>query len=221
MRSGPGWPGGSPTAGGDGAVSGSLAGAIACAWVDPRAAMARQVREGLSESRSLFHLMLAAGLLFVASLPAAVRTSRTLAIDEPLNGVISAHIFGYFFLAPLLAYGVAAASHLFARVFGARGGFIGARAALFWSLLVAAPAALAIAAVGTIAEMIHGGALPIFGLLGYAGLAFWLWIFAASLAEAERLGPTWQVALAAAVALAALVALLAALTLVVRGGARA
>lgn len=199
----------------------SLTGAIARAWVHPRAVMAQQVAEGLSEPRALFHLMLSSGLLFVASLPAAVESARRLAVEDPLSGTVAAHIFGYFFVAPLLAYGVAAVAHMSVRAFGARGQFLCARSALFWSVLVAAPVALAVAALEALVLSLAGGmALPLGHALGYLGFAFWVWIFASSLAEAEGLRATWPVVLGTMLALGALVAALATLTLVASGGGR-
>ena len=149
----------------------SLTGAIARAWVHPRAAMARQVEEGLSEPRALFHLMLASGLLFVASLPAAVASARRLTVEDPVSGTVAAHIFGYFFVAPLLAYGVAALAHLCVRAFGGRAPFLAARSALFWSVLVVAPAVLAVTALEALAlPRLGGAALPLVRVLGYLGL---------------------------------------------------
>lgn len=200
----------------------SLTGAIARAWVHPRAAMARQVEEGLSEPRALFHLMLASGLLFVASLPTAVATARRLAVEDPMSGTVAAHIFGYFFVAPLLAYGGAALAHLCVRAFGARAPFLAARSALFWSVLVAAPAVLAVTALEALAlPLVGGAALPLVRVLGYLGFAFWVWVFAASLAEAEGLRATWPVVIGAVLALGALVAALATLALFASGGGRA
>lgn len=197
----------------------SLTGAIARAWVHPRAAMAQQVADGLSEPRALFHLMLASGLLFVASLPAAVETARGLAVEDPLSGTVAANIFGYFFVAPLLAYGLAAVAHLGVRAFGARAPFLAARSALFWSVLVAAPVALAVAAVEALTRPLAGGAaLPLGQVLGYLGFAFWFWIFAASLAEAEGLRATWPVMVGVMLAFGAVVGALATLALVASGG---
>jgi len=117
-----------------------LVAAMAQAWSDPRGAMARQVAGGLSETRALQHLTLACGLGFVASAPAAVRRAQALQdVPDALTGVIAAHLFGYVFVAPLLLYAVAALLHLAARAFGGRGGFLGARAALFWAALLGAP----------------------------------------------------------------------------------
>lgn len=200
----------------------SLTGAIARAWVHPRAAMARQVEEGLSEPRALFHLMLASGLLFVASLPAAVASARRLTVEDPVSGTVAAHIFGYFFVAPLLAYGVAALAHLCVRAFGGHAPFLAARSALFWSVLVVAPAVLAVTALEALAlPLLGGAALPLVRVLGYLGVAFWVWVFAASLAEAEGLRATWPVVLGAVLVLGALVAVLATLAFFASGSGRA
>lgn len=176
-------------------------------WRDPRGAMTREVAAGLSEARSLMHLMLACGLLFVASLPNALREARALDIADPVEGAIAAHIFGYLALAPLLAYAVAALVHLAARGFGARGGFRAARAALFWSLLLAAPVAIGLALLGAAVEIMAPRGLPLLDWLGYAALGFWLWVFAASLAEAEGFGATRRVAAVVAAGLGAVAGL--------------
>jgi hypothetical protein len=183
---------------------------IAQGWRDPRGAMAAELAGGANDARALLHLMIACGLLFVASLPNALREARGLAIDDPVQGAIAAHLFGYLALAPLLLYGLAALVHLAARAFGARGGFAGARAALFFSVLLAAPVALVAALVGVAAEA-RPGLLPWASGLGYAGLAFWLWLFAASLAEAEGFAGTGRVAAAVVAAFAGIAGLLAVL----------
>ncbi len=178
-------------------MPGGVVDAIGRAYRDPRGAMARLMAEGPREPRALFHLMLAAGILFVASLPNAIREARRLEIDDALSGAIAAHLFAYVFLLPLIAYGASALVHLGALAFGGRGGFIGARAAVFWSALLGAPIALAVALIGAAGEAVSGRQLPWLDLLGYAGLAFWLWLFAASLAEAEGFARTSRVLLAA------------------------
>lgn len=168
-------------------------------WRDPRGAMARQVALGLSEARALLHLMIACGLYFVASLPNAVRGAQGLAIENPIEGAISAHVFGYLALAPLIAYALAAIVHVVARAFGARGGFVAARSALFWAALLGAPLALVVAMAGVATE----GASWAPGLilaLSYVALGFWFWLFAASLAEAEGFSRTGWVAATVVVA---------------------
>lgn len=176
-------------------MSEGLVAAIARGWRDPRGEMARQIAEGLSESRALLHLFTACGLALLASLPNAVRNAQGLEIEEPVSGVISAHIFGYLLVAPLLLYGFAALVHLGAKAFGARGGYLQARSAVFWAALMGAPIAMGLALVGVAAEIAGGAAmLRWIGYLGYAGILFWLWLLAASLAEAEGFGPTYRVA---------------------------
>ena len=168
-------------------MSRGVVAAMARAYRDPRGAMAEQVARGLSEPQALVHLFLACFLGLVASLPQAVRQARTIDAPDPVAAAVTAHLFGYVFLAPLLAYGLAALVHLVARAFGARGAFLPARAATFWALLLAGPIAIAISLVGVAAEVAGLPRLPWLPLLGYAGLGGWLWLFAATLAEAERL----------------------------------
>lgn len=168
-------------------MSRGVVAAMARAYRDPRGAMAEQVARGLSEPRALVHLFLACFLGLVASLPQALRQARTIDAPDPVTAAVTAHLFGYVFVAPLLAYGLAALVHLAARAFGARGGFLPARAATFWALLLAGPIALAIALAGAGAEMAGLPRSPWLPLLGHAGLAGWLWLFAATLAEAEGL----------------------------------
>jgi hypothetical protein len=186
--------------------------AIGAAWRNPRQAMARQMLEGASEERALFHLMAACGLGFLASLPAAIRTARAVEADDALAATIGGHLFGFLFVAPLLMYGVAALVHLGARAFGATGHYLHARMALFWALLVGAPIALGLALGGVAAEIAFGpGVLPWLAPLGYAGLALWLWIFGTSLAEAEGFAHGGRVTAALAAGFVGLAALVAAL----------
>jgi hypothetical protein len=184
-----------------------LVDAIGRGWRDPRGAMAAEVGRGLSEGRALVHLVLACGLFFVASLPNAMREARALDIPDPVEGAIAAHLFGYLALAPLLAYGLAALVHLVARGFGAHGGFRAGRAALFWSLLMVAPLAIGLALAGVAIEVAAPALAPLTDLLGLAALAFWLWLFAASLAEAEGFAATGRVAAVVAASLGAVAGL--------------
>nr|WP_299131969.1 YIP1 family protein [uncultured Amaricoccus sp.] len=157
--------------------------------------MAREIAAGLTDARLLAWLFMACGMGLVASLPNAVRAARALDIDQPLAGAVSAHLFGYLFVAPLLVYGVAALAHLVGRAFGATGGYFGARAAVIWSLLLAGPLALAVTFARLLGEAAFDGAPTIGRLLGYAAMAYWLWLFAASFAEAEGFPATGRVAL--------------------------
>jgi hypothetical protein len=189
--------------------------AILRAYRDPRGAMAARIAAGLDEPRALAELLGACALLFLASLPAAVETARGLGIEDALAGAVSAHVVGYLFLLPLIAYALAALLHLAARAFGGRGSWLAARAALFRAALLGGSIAAALALAGTVAG---GQRLPWMSWLGYAGLAFWLWLLAAGLAEAEGFAATGRVA---AVLGAALAGVAAAVLLATRGAAAA
>lgn len=208
---------GAETSGAERAATGARRGvvdAIARTWAAPRRAMAERMAAGLSESRALGELAIACGLLFVASLPGARREAAALAgaTGEPMVAAVAAHLFAWVAVAPLAAYGVAAVVHLVARLFGARrAGFLPARAALFAAMLAGTPMALGLALLGVAAEAAPA-LLPLTTLLGYAGVAAWLWLFSASLAEAEGFRSTGRVAavtLAMAAAVAGLAAMLA------------
>jgi hypothetical protein len=156
---------------------------IVRSWRSPRAALRRQIAAGLSEARALAYLMAACGLIFVAQWP---RLSREAYLDPavPLEARVAGALQGIVFLLPLLFYGLAALSHLLARQFGGRGGWLGARVALFWSLLAAAPLFLL---DGLVAGFIGPGpARTATGALLAGGL---LLHWALALAEAERIAP--------------------------------
>jgi hypothetical protein len=164
----------------------SLTGAVLSAYRDPRGAMRRQVAAGPAEARALAWLMLACLLYWVASVPEAARGATRVAAEDPVTAVLAANLFGFMVLAPLIFYGWAGVLHLGARAFGGTGGFAGARAALFWTLLLGAPLALALAALGTLDEAVPALARwDVSAWLGYAALAYWFWLLAAALAEAE------------------------------------
>ena len=183
--------------------------AIWRAWRDPRRAMADEMARGLSEPRALVQLLAACVLLFVASVPNAMREARALSIDDPVSAAVTAHLFGWVALAPLIAYGLAAVVHLVAKAFGARGSFLSARAALFWSAFAAAPVALGVALIGVAAEAAGQGGAGWLGGFRLAALGFWLWVFAASLAEAEGFRATVRVAAVVVAAFAGIGGLLA------------
>ncbi|MGG7646354.1 YIP1 family protein [Rhodovulum sp. YNF3179] len=147
----------------------------------PRETLRRLLSDGPSEGRALTWLMAAAVLLFAAQLPALAREAHLSGGDPPFAALASGALLGAVVIAPLMFYGLAALSHLVARIFGGQGGWLGARIALFWALLAAAPLMLL---RGLVAGFIGAGpALTITGsLAGGVFLFFWL----AGLFEAER-----------------------------------
>lgn len=169
----------------------------------PRQAMRAEAAAGLTEARALLHLMLACGLFFLASVPRTMRFAAASDGTVPLDGAIAGLAFALLAVAPLGFYGLAALVHGLARLLGGRGGFLAARAALFWSLLLASVPALGLALAGVLAEAAAGPAgLAVVQWLAPVVLMWWAWLFAASLAETEGFGNTGRVFLAAGATLA-------------------
>jgi hypothetical protein len=146
----------------------------------PRAVLRRHLADGGQEGRALAVLMGACLLMFVAQWPVAARQAHldpSIPLDARMGGALMAMIF----MVPLLAYAVAALSHLVARALGGRGSFLAARMALFWSLLTVSPLML-------LQGLVHGlaGPGPGLTLLGLGVLAVFLILWINGLIEAER-----------------------------------
>lgn len=156
----------------------SVAADIWQSWRTPRRVLARLLAQGQREDRALAFLMIGCALIFVSEWPRLGRTAG----DAPLEARLGGAMLAWLALMPLVLYGLAALSHLAARVLGGRGSYFGARLALFWAVLAAAPLWLAAAAVETVAP---GPAGRLAGALALAALA-WIWL--GGLYEAERGG---------------------------------
>ncbi|MGR3802308.1 YIP1 family protein [Marinibacterium profundimaris] len=151
---------------------------IAAMYRRPRPVVARLLDMGPREDRALVFLMLFCALGFVAQLP---RLSREAYLQEQeLNMLMGGALLGWVFLAPLMFYGIAALSHLVAKIFGGKGQWYGARIALFWALLASAPLMLL---HGLVAGFIGpGAAQTLVGVLWLAVLG-WFWFTGLRLAE--------------------------------------
>lgn len=135
------------------------------------------------EGRALMWLMAACVVIFVGQWPVARATAIADPDGVPLDARLAGALFAWIFIAPLLAYGIAAASHLVAMLFGGRGSWLGARIALFWTLLCVSPLMLFHGL--TTGFFLGGPETAISG--GLVTLAFFaLWLI--SLIEVER-GP--------------------------------
>ncbi len=152
---------------------------IAATYRGPGRVMRRMLASGRHEDRALAILMAGCALVFISRWPALSRQAH---LDEvELNALLAGALFGWVFIAPLLLYALAAASHLVARVFGGRGSWYGARLALFWSLLAATPLMLL---NGLVAGLIGPG--PGLTLVGLIWCAVFLWFWIAGLIASER-----------------------------------
>ena len=113
-------------------------------WRSPRAVVRDLLSQGVREDRAIAFLIISCFLVFVAQWP---RLSRLAAgFDLPAGAEVPEldRLMAYEFMAwlmfwPLILYGLAALSHIIARVFGGKGSWYGARLALFWALLSTVP----------------------------------------------------------------------------------
>lgn len=152
---------------------------IAATYRGPGAVMRRLLALGPREDRALAMVMGACVLVFIAQWPAMARRAHLEELD--LNQLLAGALFGWFFIAPLLMYVLAALSHLVARVLGGKGTWFGARMALFWSLLASTPLILL---NGLVAGFVGPG--PGLTLVGAAWFFCFLWFWIRSLSVAER-----------------------------------
>lgn len=158
---------------------------IVASWRHPRKVMRGVLARGRSEAFAFSLLVTFLILVFVAQWPPAARRA---AIDPgaPLAPQLLAVALALLATIPLW-YGVAALSHLVARVFGGQGDWQGARLALFWALVAVSPLMLL---HGLVAGMLGDGRqATLMGMVVAAGFLF-QWINALIVAE----GRTGEVA---------------------------
>lgn len=153
---------------------------IARTYRAPRRVMRRLLADGPREDRNVVFLLGACFVIFIAQLPRLQREAILNPEAPPLDAQIGGALFAWMFLMPLVLYGIAAASHILARLFGGRGSWHGARLALFWTLLAVSPL---MALYGLVAGFFgEGPELALTG--GIVVLAFGA-IWGISLAEVE------------------------------------
>lgn len=157
---------------------------ILAAWKGPRQFIRAKRAETLPEATILVLMMAACFLIFVARWPSLAReaelqrqaaVARGLAMDQvpSLQALMGINLFVLVFVLPLILFALAALSHLVALAFGGKGDHRGARLALVWALLAAAPAMLF---QGLVAGLIGPGLqLTLVGVL-VAGAFLWLWL---------------------------------------------
>lgn len=106
----------------------------------PRQVVREHLARGANESRALAFLMIGCGLIFVAQWPRLMRTAQ-LEQDE-FSRLVAYALLGWMIIWPLVFYGAAGVVHAVSRLTGGQGTAYGARLALFWSWLAAAPLGL-------------------------------------------------------------------------------
>lgn len=152
---------------------------IARTYVRPREVFRRRLGAGVREDRALAVAMAACVLIFIAQWP---RLARQAHVDETidLDALLAGALLGWVFIMPLVLYGLAALSHLAARVFGGQGTWFRARLALFWALLAASPLWLF---HGLVAGFVGPGAS--LSLVGFLALGAFVVFWGVGLTEAE------------------------------------
>lgn len=145
----------------------------------PRKAFARILSMGQREDRALMILMAGCTIAFVARWPALARDAHFSGQD--LNMLLGGTLMAWLFIAPLALYGLAALSHLLAKLLRGQGDWYGARVALFWSLLASSPLLLL---NGLIEGFIGPG--PGLQIVGFLWFAVFMWFWLSGLIEAEK-----------------------------------
>lgn len=116
-------------------------------WRRPREVMRELLSHGPREDRALAYLMAACVVIFIAQWPRLARMSAGFDLSAgaevpELSQLIAYEMLGWLMMWPLIFYGIAALSHIVAKIFGGKGTWYTARLALFWALLATTPAAL-------------------------------------------------------------------------------
>lgn len=145
----------------------------------PRRAFERILSMGQREDRALMMLMGGCMNAFVARWPALARDAHL--SGQELNMLLGGALLGWLFIAPLALYGIAALSHIVAKILRGQGDWYGARVALFWSLLASSPLLL-------LNGLIEGFIGPGIGLqiVGFLWFVVFMWFWLSGMIEAER-----------------------------------
>lgn len=149
---------------------------IGQSWLAHRKVVRRHLARGQSEPFIFTFLFVFLLLAFVARYPVAARVAMDDAAT-PLAPQLLAIALGLLATIPVF-YAVAAISHLIGRALGGHSTWFGARLALFWSLVVAAPLVLL---QGLVSALIGAGAQN--NLVGGAALVAFLVFWGLALAE--------------------------------------
>lgn len=157
-------------------------------WRDPRGAVRLEL-ETASESRLLFYAFASSVLFTLAALAAKTLNPTPAIARDYQTWVVTQAVVGTFFR-PLALYGVAAVIGLLCRSAGGHGSYQATRTAVFWTGLVAAPAGVALTALGAAATGLFGAPAEV-GLLGETlGSVVWAALLAPGLAVAHGFAST-------------------------------
>ncbi len=116
-------------------------------WRGPRVVMRELLAHGRREDRAVAYVIAACLLIFVAQGPRLSRQAAGFdlapgAETRDITELLSYELFAWLMIWPLLLYGIAAITHVLAKIVGGKGTFYSARLALFWALLASTPVLL-------------------------------------------------------------------------------
>ena len=152
---------------------------IVAAYRGPRTVFRRLLAMGANEGRALAIVMAGCAVFFISEWPRLAREAHLTGAE--LNPMLGGSLLAWIIIMPLVLYLLAALAHICARLIGGRGSFYGARLALFWALLAAAPLLLL---HGLVAGFIGPG--PQLTLVGVLWCAVFLWFWISGMVAAER-----------------------------------
>ncbi len=145
---------------------------IARMYRGPRRVVRELAAMGQREDRAIAWLMIGCLLVFVSRLPALQRSAVQLGTDFRQDTIYA--FFALLMIAPLLFYGIAAMAWGLMRLFRPHATAFGARLAVFWGWLSAAPLALFYGLLVGFNGLEHPGTVAV-GALWLAVLV-WFWI---------------------------------------------
>lgn len=148
---------------------------IARTYRAPRRVMRELYAMGVREDRAIAWLMIGCFLVFLSQLPGLQRAAVMDGSDFSQTTIYA--LFAWLMIAPLMFYGVAALAFLVTRLLRASATWFGARLAVFWGWLAAAPLALFYGMLVGFNGLDHPGT----ALVGALWLAVVLWFWIAGL----------------------------------------
>ncbi|MBC7133815.1 MAG: YIP1 family protein [Roseovarius sp.] len=144
---------------------------IVATYRGPRRVVRRLLAMGVREDRALALLMAGCALVFVAQWPRLAREAHLSGAE--LAPMLGGALLGWIVIAPLAFYLLAGLGWALGRLLGGRVTGFGARIALFWAFLAAAPVLLL---HGLVAGFVGPGpGLTAVGAI-WCGVFLWFWL---------------------------------------------
>lgn len=155
---------------------------IARTYRTPRRVMRELYAMGVREDRAIAWLMIGCFLVFLSQLPGLQRAAVMEGADFGRSTIYA--LFAWLMIAPLLFYGLAALAFALTRALRSGATGYGARVALFWGWLAAAPLALLYGLLLGFNGIEHPGTTVIGAL--WLGVVLWFWVIGLIVTSEDR-----------------------------------